>query len=155
MMMKKRRHLRRPRASEEEEELRSQLAGTFNYICIEEVACRCLEWAKLAPEMARNVVTYGKLKREPFFTRSALFASSLCTTVEKRGSSTATMCRTSWWCPLSALGARRAAPGMSQRGCQRSRAVAQGEEGRGHGGDLRRRAWWTEVCRGWLWPELG
>jgi hypothetical protein len=36
----------------------------------------------------------------PFFTRSALFGSSLCTTVESRGSSTATMCRTSWWYPF-------------------------------------------------------
>lgn len=33
--------------------------------------------------------------------------------------------------------------------------MAQGEDGRGHGGDLGWRAWWTEVCRGWLWSELG
>jgi hypothetical protein len=76
----------------------------------------------------------------PFFTRSALFASSLCTTVESRGSSTATMCRTSWWYPLSAICVRRGGPGMPQGGCPRGRAVAEGEDGRGHAGDPGQRA---------------
>jgi hypothetical protein len=55
---------KRPKGPEEEEELRSQLAGTFNYAYTEEGAKRCLEWVKSVPEMALDIETYGKLKRD-------------------------------------------------------------------------------------------
>src|SRR5215212_1786016 len=55
---------KKPKSPEEEEELRSQLAATFNYAYTEEGAKRCLEWVKSAPEMALDIETYGKLKRD-------------------------------------------------------------------------------------------
>src|SRR5215217_7815615 len=55
---------KKPKSPEEEEELRSQLARTFNYIYTEVDAKRCLEWEKSAPEMALDIETYGKLKRD-------------------------------------------------------------------------------------------
>ena len=55
---------KKTKSPEEEEELRSQLAGTFNYAYTEEGAKRCLEWVKSAPEMALDIETYGKLKRD-------------------------------------------------------------------------------------------
>jgi DNA polymerase-1 len=55
---------KKPRSPEEEEELRSQLAATFNYAYTEEGAKRCLEWVKLAPEVALDIETHGKLKRD-------------------------------------------------------------------------------------------
>src|SRR5215203_4986409 len=54
----------KPKSPEEEEELRSHLAGIFNYAYTEEGAQRCLEWVKSAPEMALDIETYGKLKRD-------------------------------------------------------------------------------------------
>jgi len=53
-----------PKSPKEEEELRSQLAGTFNYAYTEEGAKRCLEWVKSAPEMALDIETYGRVKRD-------------------------------------------------------------------------------------------
>src|SRR5829696_1521852 len=55
---------KKPKSPEEEEELRFQLAGTFNYAYTEEGTKRCLEWVKLAPEVALDIETYGKLKRD-------------------------------------------------------------------------------------------
>src|SRR5215204_546851 len=55
---------KKPKSPEEEEELRASLAEKFNYICTEEGARRCLEWVKSAPEMALDIETYGKLKRD-------------------------------------------------------------------------------------------
>src|SRR5215211_6890545 len=55
---------KKPKSPEEEEELRSQLAATFNYAYTEEGAKRCLEWVRLASEMALDIETYGKLKRD-------------------------------------------------------------------------------------------
>src|SRR5215218_249602 len=55
---------KKPKSPEEEEELRSQLAATFNYAYTEEGAKRCLEWAKSAPEMALDIETYGRVKRD-------------------------------------------------------------------------------------------
>jgi DNA polymerase I len=55
---------KKPRSPEDEEELRSQLAATFNYAYTEEGAKRCLEWVTSAPEMALDIETYGKLKRD-------------------------------------------------------------------------------------------
>jgi DNA polymerase I len=55
---------KKPKSPEEEEELRSQLAGTFNYAYTEEGTKRCLEWVKLAPEMALDIETYGRTKRD-------------------------------------------------------------------------------------------
>jgi DNA polymerase-1 len=55
---------KKPKSPEEEEELRSQLAATFNYAYTEEGAKRCLEWVKLAPEMAMDIETYGRTKRD-------------------------------------------------------------------------------------------
>ena len=55
---------KKPKSPEEEEELRSHLAGTFNYIYTEEGARRCLEWVKSTPEMARDIETYGRVKRD-------------------------------------------------------------------------------------------
>src|SRR5215204_2199267 len=55
---------KKPKSVEEEEELRSQLAATFNYAYTEEGAKRCLEWVKSAPEMALDIETYGKVKRD-------------------------------------------------------------------------------------------
>jgi DNA polymerase-1 len=49
---------------EKEQELRSHLAATFNYAHTEEGARRCLEWVKSAPEMALDIETYGKLKKD-------------------------------------------------------------------------------------------
>jgi hypothetical protein len=86
---------KKPKSAEEEEELRSQLTGTFNYIHTEEGARRCLEWAKSAPEMALDIETYERVKRDAVLYTKCSVRLSLCTTVESRGSSTATMCRTS------------------------------------------------------------
>src|SRR5215208_2580338 len=55
---------KKPKSPEEEEELRASLAEKFNYICTEVGAKRCLEWVKSAPEMALDIETYGKLKRD-------------------------------------------------------------------------------------------
>src|SRR5215203_985779 len=55
---------KKPRSPEEEEELRASLAEKVNYIYTEESAKRCLEWVKSAPEMALDIETYGKLKRD-------------------------------------------------------------------------------------------
>src|SRR5829696_1775335 len=69
---------KQPKTPEEEEELRSQLAGTFNYAYTEEGAKRCLEWAKSAPEMALDIETYGKLKRDGLlYTRGKVRLISL------------------------------------------------------------------------------
>jgi KaiC/GvpD/RAD55 family RecA-like ATPase len=54
----------KPKGAEEEEELRASLAEQFNYIYTEGGARRCLEWVKSAPEMALDIETYGKLKRD-------------------------------------------------------------------------------------------
>src|SRR5918998_1049076 len=72
MMMKKRRHLRRPPLSprsprapkKRKSSGPSQPTGTFNYIYTAEGARRCLEWAKSAPEMALDIETYGRVKRD-------------------------------------------------------------------------------------------
>ena len=64
MMKKNLRRTKKPKSPEEEEELRSQLAATFNYAYTEEGAKRCLEWVKSAPEMALDIETYGRLKRD-------------------------------------------------------------------------------------------
>jgi DNA polymerase I len=61
---KSKKKFKKPKSPEEEEELRSRLAATFNYIYTEEGASRCLEWVKSAPEMALDIETYGKLKRD-------------------------------------------------------------------------------------------
>jgi DNA-binding MarR family transcriptional regulator len=61
---KPKRKTKKPKSPEEEEELRSQLARTFNYAYTEEGSRRCLEWVKSAPEMALDIETYGKLKRD-------------------------------------------------------------------------------------------
>jgi DNA polymerase I len=53
-----------PKSPKEEEELRSRLAATFHYAYTEEGAKRCLEWVKSAPEVALDIETYGKLKRD-------------------------------------------------------------------------------------------
>jgi DNA polymerase I len=58
---------KKPKSPEEEEELRASLAGKFNYIYTEEDARRCLEWVKSAAEMALDIETYGKLKRDGLF----------------------------------------------------------------------------------------
>src|SRR5215208_4894955 len=55
---------KKPKGPAEEEELRSQLASAFNYAYTEEGAKRCLEWVRSAPEMALDIETYGKLKRD-------------------------------------------------------------------------------------------
>src|SRR5829696_938476 len=55
---------KKPKSPEEEEELRASLAEKFNYIYTEVGAKRCLEWVKSAPEMALDIETYGKLKRD-------------------------------------------------------------------------------------------
>jgi KaiC/GvpD/RAD55 family RecA-like ATPase len=55
---------KKPKSPDEEEELRASLAEKFNYIYTEEGAKRCLEWVKLVPEMALDIETYGKLKRD-------------------------------------------------------------------------------------------
>src|SRR5215211_2123962 len=55
---------KKPKSPEEEEELRSHLAGTFNYAYTEEGAKRCLEWVKSALEMALDIETYGRIKRD-------------------------------------------------------------------------------------------
>jgi hypothetical protein len=55
---------RKPKSPEEEEELRSRLAATFNYAYTEEGARTCLEWVRSAPEMALDIETYGKLKKD-------------------------------------------------------------------------------------------
>ena len=69
---------RKPKSPEEEEELRSQLAGTFNYAYTEEGAKRCLEWVKSAPEMALDIETYGKLKRDAvLYTKCSIRLISL------------------------------------------------------------------------------
>jgi hypothetical protein len=49
---------------EEEAELRSQLAEKYNYAYTEEAANRCLEWVKSIPEVALDIETYGRLKRD-------------------------------------------------------------------------------------------
>jgi DNA polymerase-1 len=56
--------IKQPKSLEEEEELRASLAEKFNYIYTEEGARRCLEWVKSAAEMALDIETYGKLKRD-------------------------------------------------------------------------------------------
>src|SRR5829696_4879065 len=69
---------KKPKSPEEEEELRSQLAATFNYACTEEGAKRCLEWVKSAPEMALDIETYGKFKRDGLlYTRGRIRLISL------------------------------------------------------------------------------
>jgi hypothetical protein len=55
---------KQPKSAEEEEELRASLTEKFNYIYTEEGVRRCLEWVKSAPEMALDIETYGKLKRD-------------------------------------------------------------------------------------------
>jgi DNA polymerase-1 len=55
---------KKPKSPQEEEELQSRLAATFNYVYTEEDAKRCLEWVTSAPEMALDIETYGKLKRD-------------------------------------------------------------------------------------------
>jgi DNA polymerase I len=55
---------KKPKSPEEEKELRSHLAGTFNYADTEVGARRCLEWVKSAPEMALDIETYGKIKKD-------------------------------------------------------------------------------------------
>jgi hypothetical protein len=55
---------KQPKGPEEEEKLRASLAEQFNYIYTEGGARRCLEWVKLATEMALDIETYGKLKRD-------------------------------------------------------------------------------------------
>ncbi len=55
---------KKPKSLEEEEELLSQLASTFNYAYTEEGAKRCLERVKSAPEMALDIETYGRIKRD-------------------------------------------------------------------------------------------
>ena len=64
MMMKKPKKTKKPKSPEEEEELRSQLAARFNYAYTEEGAKRCLEWVKSASEMALDIETYGRVKRD-------------------------------------------------------------------------------------------
>jgi len=69
---------KKPKSPEEEEELRSHLAATFNYAYTEEGAKRCLEWVKSAPEMALDIETYGKLKRDGLlYTRGKVRLISL------------------------------------------------------------------------------
>jgi KaiC/GvpD/RAD55 family RecA-like ATPase len=69
---------KKPKSPEEEEALRSQLASTFNYAYTEEGAKRCLEWVKSAPEMALDIETYGKLKRDGLlYTRGKVRLISL------------------------------------------------------------------------------
>src|SRR5215217_7212221 len=60
----KRKKTKKPKGPAEEEELRSQLALAFNYSYTEEGAKRCLEWVRSAAEMALDIETYGKLKRD-------------------------------------------------------------------------------------------
>src|SRR5215203_5324982 len=68
----------KPKTSEEEEELRATLAEKFNYIYTEEGVRCCLEWVKLAPEMALDIETYGKLKRDGLlYTRGKVRLISL------------------------------------------------------------------------------
>jgi DNA polymerase-1 len=55
---------KKPKSPEEEEELRSRLAATFNYAYTPEDAKRCLEWVKSALEMALDIETYGRIKRD-------------------------------------------------------------------------------------------
>jgi DNA polymerase I len=55
---------KKPGSPEEEEEFRSRLVKTFNYAYTEEDAKRCLEWVRSASEMALDIETYGKLKRD-------------------------------------------------------------------------------------------
>jgi DNA polymerase-1 len=55
---------KKPKNPEEEEELRASLSEKFNYIYTEEGAKRCLEWVKSSPEMALDIETCGKLKRD-------------------------------------------------------------------------------------------
>ena len=54
----------KPNGPEEEEERRSQLAGIFDYAHTEESASRCLEWVKSVPEIALDIETYGRVKRD-------------------------------------------------------------------------------------------
>src|SRR5215208_6156634 len=61
---KPRKKTKKPKSPEEEEELRASLAEKFSYIYTEAGARRCLEWAKSAPEMALDIETYGKLKKD-------------------------------------------------------------------------------------------
>src|SRR3712207_7604719 len=87
--------------------------------------------------MALDIETYGKLKRDAvLYTKCSVRLISLHYGGE------------SWFIDcdhvpnelivsLSALGARRAYPGMPQGACKRGRRVAQGEDGGSHGGDLR------------------
>ena len=50
---------------EEEEKHRSQLAGTFPaYVYTEERAKEVLEWARQVPEVALDIETHGRLKRD-------------------------------------------------------------------------------------------
>jgi DNA polymerase-1 len=55
---------KKPKRPKEEEALRSHLVATFNYACTEEVAKRCLEWVRSAPEMALDIETYGRVKKD-------------------------------------------------------------------------------------------
>src|SRR5829696_2538464 len=55
---------KKPKSPEEEEVLRASLAEKFNYAYTEEGAKRCLKWVKLAPEMALDIETYGRTKRD-------------------------------------------------------------------------------------------
>jgi len=47
------------------------------------------------------------------------------------------------------------AQGIDKKKTDEFRRCVRAEDGRGYGGDLGQGAWWTEVCRGWLWSELG
>jgi DNA polymerase-1 len=49
---------------EEEEDLRVRLSEKFNYAYTEGAAKACLEWAKTSPEVALDIETYGRLKRD-------------------------------------------------------------------------------------------
>src|SRR5215211_2191797 len=55
---------KKPKSPEEEKKLRASLGEKFNYVYTEEGAKRCLEWVKSAPEMALDIETYGKVKRD-------------------------------------------------------------------------------------------
>jgi KaiC/GvpD/RAD55 family RecA-like ATPase len=54
----------KPKTLEEEKKLRACLAEKFNYIYTEEGVRRCLEWVNSAPEMALDIETYGRVKRD-------------------------------------------------------------------------------------------
>jgi hypothetical protein len=89
---------KKSRSPEEEEELRSHLAGRFNYAYTEEAAMKCLEWVRSAPEIALDIETYGRNKTDGLlYTKGKVrlkFASSSCTTMVRVGLSTVTLWRT-------------------------------------------------------------